>query len=189
MINVNKLRFQWVARTYSRTLALVIVTGMALVGGGCASDGSSNGYSATEIYDSDIRTVSVDILANRSFYREVEFQLTEAIIKQIEQRTPYKVTQKAGADTIITGTILDVDQRLLSRTFDGGITQEAQIVVTASIEWKDLRTGKVLRKRSRIQGTGEYVPTRPVGEPSAVAIHAAVDELSRDVVSVMQSDW
>lgn len=146
-------------------------------------------YSAKELYDTSFRTVHVQVLANRSWEREVEFKLTEALAKEIEARTPYKVTRSGAADTMITGTVLAVDRQALSRTFNTGVTQEAQVIVTVSFEWKDLRTGKILRKRSQMTGSGEYVPTRPISETFEVGLRTAVNELSRDIVSVMRSDW
>jgi hypothetical protein len=170
-------------RAFTRRSFGLLACGLSLVlGSGC-------GYSSKELYDTHIRSVSVPIFANRSFEREAEFKLTEALCKEIESRTPYKVTRTGSADTMITGTITRVDRRLLSRTFTAGVTQEAQVVVTVSFEWKDLRTGKILRKRSEISGTGEYVPTRPVGEPYEVGLRTAINELSRDIVSAMRSDW
>lgn len=161
---------------------------LALVVGGCSSDGQP-GYSAKELYDPAFSSVAVVIFDNRSFEREIEFQLTEALTKEIESRTPYKVAHSGSADTQITGTILSANKRLLSRSKDGGIAQEVQLVVTASFEWKDLRDGRIVRKRGTISGTGEFVPSRGLSEPIEVARHEAVSELSREIVSVMRSDW
>ncbi|MHC4995166.1 MAG: LPS assembly lipoprotein LptE [Planctomycetota bacterium] len=166
------------------SVALLIALGIS----GCASDGQQ-GYSSEELYDPSFRSVAVNLFENRSFYREIEFQLTEALTKEIESRTPYKVTHAGGADTQITGTILSANKRLLSRSRDGGIGQELQLTVIASFEWKDLRSGRIVRKRSTISGTGEFVPALGLSEPVEIARHEAVSELSREIVSVMRSDW
>ena len=163
-------------------LALLV----AVVLSGCAG---GTGYRHEALYDTSVRTVATPIFENRTFYREMEFRLTEALVKEIEQTTPYKVTGEGAADTIITGTIIAVNQRLLSRQLETGVSQEVQVIVTASFEWKDLRTGKVLRKRSRVEGSGEYIPVQGVGEPMEVARHEAVGEMARHIVSLMASDW
>ncbi len=150
---------------------------------GCA------GYSAAPLYRQDVNTVAVDILANRSFYRGVEFDVSEALVKEIEAHTPYKVVAHGAADTLMTGTIRSVDQGVLSRTRDGGVPQEVQVTVVAGFEWKDQRSGQVIRKRGSVTGTGEYIPTMPVGEPFEIARHRAAAELARQVVSIMRSDW
>ena len=173
-------------------LAVVVAAMLGGCGGGQPQPGGGGGflgYSAGEDFDDEIRTVAVPVFDNHTFYRETEFRLTEALTKEIEHRTPYKVTPAAGADTMLSGTILSVDQRLLSRTFEGGLTQEAQVTVTVELEWKDLRSGEIIRQRSRLSGTGEYIPPRGVGEAFEVGEHEAVAELAREIVSLMRSDW
>jgi len=155
---------------------------------GCAAD-SGAGYTTEPLFERDVRSVAVNILGNASFRRGVEFSLTEALIKEIETRTPYKVTRQGTADTIITGTIRGVDQGLLSRDADAGVPQEIQVTVTASFQWKDQRTGEVLRRRDGMAATGEYVPTRPAGEFYEVAEQRAVAEMARHMVDLMRSDW
>lgn len=166
----------------------VIACGLMTAGllAGCATEG---GYATGEVFDTSIRTVALPVFANRTFYRETEFYLTEALAKEIESRTPYKVTRSSSADTMITGTVLTVDKQLISRTLHSSVTQESQLVVSASFEWKDLRSGKILRKRGTIAGVAEFIPTAPVGEPEQVAHHAAIAELAREIVSVMRTDW
>lgn len=168
---------------FAAAAAWVVV--VAVLSVGC----KGGGYKAGETFDTSIRSVAVPIFENRTFYRDVEFKLTEALTKEIESRTPYKVVAAAGADSHLTGTILNVDKKLLSRQFGTGLPQEIEVVVTVSLEWKDLRSGKIIRKRSRIQGTGEHILAHPASEPFEVARHVAVGELAREIVSAMRNDW
>ncbi len=166
----------------------VIAAGVALAG--CHGDGGSLlGYRNTALFDPNIDTVAVEIFENQTFERGVEFDLTEALVKEIELRTPYKVVSRSRAQTVITGTIDTVRRSVLSREFEAGVPQELQVTVTTSFEWKDLRSGRVLRERGRISGTGEFIPTQPVTEPFEHGQHTAVAELARDIVSVMRDDW
>lgn len=167
---------------------LCIVLAGCVIAGGCSSS-TSTGFKPAEFVAPDAKTISVPIFANDSFYRGVEFDLTEALIKEIELRTPYKVVRGTAADTTLTGNVRAVKQRVLSRAFEGGIGQEIQVSVAANFEWLDMRSGKVLRKRSRVIGTGEYIPARAVGEPLQTGVHDAVSEIARDIVSTMYSDW
>lgn len=169
---------------------LLLLLGAVALVWGCEKSGKGLlGYGTGELYDSSYRTVSVPIFENRSFERGVEFDLSEALIKEIELRTPYKVTTSDRADTMLTGTVTSVTRNVLSRTTDGGIPQEVQVAVAVSFEWKDLRTSQVIRKRSSIIGTGEHIPARTLSEPYERAQHEAVAELARDIVSVMRDDW
>lgn len=169
------------------TLCLRILTFCMLAQCGIAITGCQ--YQQHELYDDQYQTVSLPIFKNKTFYRGVETQLTEAIAKELELRTPYKVVYEKTAETSLTGTITSIDQALLSRTFRGGIAEEVQVRINVSFEWKDARTGHVIRKRGQITGTGEFLPRRGVGEPLDVAKHDAIMDLSREIVSAMRKDW
>lgn len=174
----------------ARALCCTAMCALALSCTGCNSTGGGLfGYTGQALYPEGVRTVAVEIFDNKSFERGVEFDLTEAVAKEIERRTPYKITHRSTADTVLTGTVYNVTRQSLSRTFDGGIPQEVQVVVSAQFQWKDLRSGEVLRARDSLSGTGEHVPTRPVSEPYELAQHTAVQELADAIVSVMRRDW
>lgn len=147
------------------------------------------GYSSKELFPTEVRTVAVPIFENRTFYRGVEFELAEAMVKQIESRTPYKVVAPGTAQTILEGTITHIDQEQLSRRRPGGLPQELELTVTVDFVWKDLGKGGVLKDRRGFQAVGRYIPTAGIGEPFETAQHDAVERLARDIVSTMRTDW
>lgn len=146
------------------------------------------GYQHKELFSKAYRTVSVTI-DNRTFYRGVEFDLTEALVKEIELRTPYKVTLADRADTHLSGTVANVMQRTLSHTQDGGLPQEMEIQISVDVNWKDARSGKLLRQRLGLVTVGRYVPTRPVADTFSDAQHTAVANMASEIVSAMREDW
>lgn len=161
-------------------MCLLIATSLFVAAGaGC-------GYRHAMLYPAGIATVNVPIFQNRTFYQGVEFDLTEAVIKEIESRTPYK-TASAGGDTILQGTIVRISQHQLSRTAEGGLPQEIEVRVVVDIEWKDQRDGKILRERRGMIGVGRFVPTRAIGEPFPVAQHEAVQRLAAQIVATMRA--
>lgn len=178
------IRLNWL-----RWFTVFAAATFATAGTGCTGKATIGGYSTGEDFDDSIRSIAVPIFENRTFYRETEFKLTEALTKEIEARTPYKVTKAGAADTALTGTVVNVSQRMLSRDRDTGLPQEVQVTVVVSFEWKDLRSGKVIRQRSRFEGTGEAISTYPAGEPIEVAKISAIQELAKQIVSVMRNDW
>jgi len=176
-----------VAPQLTRTWLRYIIFGLSILTllgatGGC-------GYSHEPLYPQDVRTVAVPILDNRSFYRRVEGDVTEALVKEIELRTPYKVVPSGEADTQIHATITRVGQGRMSRSRDGGLPQEMELIIRASFQWQDLRSGKTLRQRSGMMATGRYVPTQPATEPYQVAQHAAAQRLAQKIVAVMGANW
>jgi len=147
------------------------------------------GYSTRELYPAQYRTVAVPNFDNRTFDREVEFELREALIKEIEQRTPYKVVRTPGAaDTLLEGTVVEVQRSAISRQQGTGLPQEVEVTVMVDFVWRDLRSGEDLRGYRGFSATGQYVPVRTVGEFDVTAKHRAVQRLAQDIVSTMRED-
>lgn len=146
-------------------------------------------YSHNAVYPSEYHTVAAPIFENRTFYRGVEFDLANALVSQIESRTPYKVAAPGRADTILQGTITRIEQNQLSRRRPGGVPQEVEVTIWVDFEWKDLRTGQTIRDRKGFESPGTYVVSAPVNQPFELAQHQAVERLAEDIVATMRTDW
>lgn len=72
---------------------------------GCASDTTLLGYHIGSQARKDIKTLRVPIFRNTTYYRDLEYELTEAVIKRIQDTTPYKVVTEGPADAQLVGTI------------------------------------------------------------------------------------
>ncbi len=155
---------------------------------GCASD-PAVGYSSKSVYPTNVRTVAVPIFASKSYTRDVEFELTDALIKEIESRTPYKVTSEDHADTVILGRIVAIELTRLSKSPFTGLAEEVVVGVTIDFTWKDLRNNRVLVERRAFASHGLFVPSRPSGEPIEIGQFGAVQQLAQDIVGELRSDW
>ena len=69
------------------------------------------------------------------------------------------------------------------------IAQELEVQIVVNFQWKDQRTGQLLRQRKGFMAVGRYVPTRPVGESFQVGQHAAAQRLAEQIVATMRSDF
>ncbi len=128
----------------------------------CRWDGQFTflGYTTRPNYDQTIHTIRVPIFKNVTFRRGLEFELTRAVIREIESRTPYKVVSAGcDADTELTGTIIFLNKNLLNLTQLNEV-REAQTTLGAQIVWRNLRTGEVL-SRPRTTPTGPNAPPPP----------------------------
>ena len=171
-------------------LAWTIVCGGLAAACGC-SDDPTKGYTLKSQYVEGIKTVAVPIWhRGRDVYRrDLEFHLTEAIIKRLELDTPYKVTDKSRADTELRGTIDLIPQRVLSYNPDTGRSREMEVTLTVSFTWTDLRSGKVLAQRRDLRQAGTYIPPVPFGEDFFQGSEDVVDKLARRIVEHMEADW
>lgn len=110
------------------------------------------GYSTRPNYDARIRTIRVPIFKNKTYIRGVEFDLTQAVIREIEQKTPFKVVGPGcDADTELTGTVVSFTKGLLNVNQLNEV-REAETTLAVEVVWRDLRTGEYLTKPIRRPG-------------------------------------
>src|SRR5207249_1080172 len=88
----------------------------------------------------------------------MEFDLTRAVVRAIELKTPYKVVSDRGkADTELSGTILALNKNILNRNQLNEI-REAETVLTVAVVWKDLRSGEILSQAKPQPPGGAFAP-------------------------------
>jgi hypothetical protein len=145
------------------------------------------GYSSDGLYRRNIRTVYVEMFQSKEFRRGIEFQLTEALRKQIDRMTPYKNAPKEKADTVLSGEVLEWREATLGHAPLTGQPRETAATLTIRYRWQDMRTGKLLVDQPRLLTTVEYVP--PIGETAHNASADAVDRLARKIVGSMETPW
>jgi len=155
---------------------------------GCSSD-PTKGYSTKSIYPQGISTVAIPIFTSQSYTRNIEFELTDALIKEIEARTPYKVVPANRADTLLLGQVKAVELDQLSKSRLTGLSEELIVSVTIDFQWKDQRSGKPLLERKSFTANSLFVPSRPSSEPIELGQFSVVQQLARDIVSEMQAEW
>ena len=131
--------------------------------------------------------MAVPIFTNRTYYRGVEFNLTKAIVNQIETRTPYKVVPREQADTVLEGNIIDCNVHYQSRSQINGLPQEQLFLLVVNFTWKDLRTGQMLVVRNGFEQTSPYYPT--LAEDRFEGSQDSVERLAVAIVNELQANW
>ncbi len=171
-----------------RVRLVLLLTSLMWIMHGCATD-PTEGYSTETIYPTTVGSIAIPIFDNPTFYRGLEFDLTDALVKEVQTHTPYKITTQSKADSVLTGQIRHVELRQLSKSPLTGLTEEAIVRVTIDFQWRDLRTNKILVERRSFEGHGLFVPSAPTGEPIEIGQLSAIQLLVRDVVREMQAEW
>ncbi len=174
------------------SLAMTVLAVTAAVFTGCGNPDPTKGYTTISQYRPDIKTIAVPIFRRGTYEyrRNIEFRLTEAVVKQIEAETPYKVVDKARADTLLTGTIQRIEQNVLSFNPRTGQAREIQLRVIVDFTWKDLRgEGKVLVDRKNFRAASEYIPTEPFNEDFFLGSEDAFGEMARRIVEQLAQPW
>ena len=177
------------AAPVSRTLWLLALA-QVLLAGGCA------GYQigSQSLYPGDIRTVYVQMFGSSSFRRNLGERLTEAVAKEIELKTPYKVVGTPDADSLLTGRITgDTKRVLVEDRYDD--PRELQVNLQVEVSWIDRRGGElrppgsvaVPSSAAIVNGTAALVPE--VGQSVATAQQQAIQRAAEQIVAMMESPW
>ncbi|MFT3879275.1 MAG: LptE family protein [Gemmatales bacterium] len=111
---------------------------------GCSSEPGKDttifGYHMGSCARTDIKTVRVPIFRNTTFFRDIEYDLTQAVIKRIEGTTPYKVVND-HADAQLAGIIkMGTTHVGIQNELNEARTRDFTLVVEAS--YVDSRTGQ-----------------------------------------------
>jgi Lipopolysaccharide-assembly len=193
-----------------------LLAGTAGVLPSCTSDGHVNllGYTSRPNYDLTIRTVFVPTFKNFTFRRGMEFDLTRAVIREIEAKTPFKVVScETGADTILTGSIVSFNKNLTNIDPLNEVRQ-AETLLTVQVAWVDNRPatrGDVLSfpkppgappgvanpippgvplpppPPTAVQSLASYIPE--LGESLTTGEQKNVNRLAVQIVSLMEKPW
>ncbi len=186
----NQLKLSLPHRIFARSrygFIIFMLICMNLVMNGC-------GYIVGSAHQPDVQTVQVSIFESDSYRRGLEFQMTEAVQKQILTHTPYRMAKGANADTRLTGRILQVRKDLLSETgFDDA--RELQVEYAVEVTWEDLRNKRILAQQQfpitpeliHLVSTAEFVPE--VGQSFATGNKKAIDRMARQIVQMMETPW
>ena len=173
---------------FDRRLWLVLCTLAVLPG--CAGYMIGN----RTLYPCGVRTVHVPVFESNSFRRGLGERLTEAVVKEIELKTPYKVVNSQQADSVLTGRVLrEVKGVLVEAPSDD--PRDLQYNMKVEVTWLD-RKGTALRQSQAIplpgavaliDQTADFVPE--VGQSVTTAEQQAIERLATQIVSLMETPW
>lgn len=168
----------------------VVMIFCALVMPGCAGYQVGN----WSLYPGDVYTVYVPMFESTSFRRNLGERLTEAVMKEIELKTPYKVVGNSSADSILSGRIVGETKRVVAENrFDD--PRQLEVDLQVEVSWLD-RHGAELREAATIPlppeltmvaGSAGLVPE--VGQSVATAHQQAIGRLAEQIVALMEMPW
>ncbi len=172
-----------------RAITATVLIGL-IVSGGCA------GYQigAYSLYPTDVRTVYVPMFDSLSFRENLGERITEAVQKEIELKTPYKVVGTPNADSILTGRLVKETKRItVEDPFDD--PRQYNLDLQVEVSWID-RRGNIIRQGDAIPlppeaiivaGDAGLVPE--VGQTVATSHQMAIQRVAEQIVAMMETPW
>ena len=146
------------------------------------------------LYRPDIRTVHVPMVQSDSYRRYLGERLTEAIVKEVELRTPYKVVDEASADSVLTVRLVSDSKRVINNNkFSEPRDIETDFFIQTN--WID-RRGDLIMTQDNLPASplfvniGQQANFIPEGGQSLVTgQQEAINKLASQIVGQMEIAW
>jgi hypothetical protein len=156
---------------------------------GCATYHFGN----ATLFPPDINTVYVPMVESHSFRPDLGEALTEAIDKEIEKQTPYKVVGSPNADSVLTAKIMQDTKRVVDlNRYDEA--RDTEVNYQVQVTWIN-RKGDVIYNGAvplppeftTIGASAQYIPE--YGQSYATSEYQVVEKLAKQVVGLMERPW
>jgi hypothetical protein len=147
----------------------------------------SCGYKAGSLLPSHIKKIYIPTFENETTRYGIEQDLTSQVTQAFTDDNRLSVVSEADADAMLRGVIVGYQKGAL--TFDRAQTvDEFKIEITVSVEFEDLREGKILWKEDEFKAWESYTAGEDEGGEEE-ALVKAIETLADDMVSRTLEGW
>ena len=164
---------------------------------GCAHLGYQVGtyqVGSRGLFGQDIRTIYVPIVEADPTRRHLAERLTEAIIKRIEERSPYKVIGRPTADSVLEVRIANKNQRVsLVDSFNDPRQMSGDL--TVEVRWRDRRQQDIRQFETLAWGergtqiTASDTMVAEFGHSLLTSEQRQIDRIADQIVGMMELPW
>jgi hypothetical protein len=172
-------------------IALVFTAAALLFASGCAAYRFGNG----SLYAPDVSTVYVPMIESDSFRRDLGERLTEAVIKEIEAKTPYKVVGTPDADSILAARLVS-ERKHVTVENQNDDPRTVEIAMAAEVSWLNRRRQPLCPPATMPLPPELFIP---MGQTAALLPEAgqsvesqnqvAIERLAQQIVATMEEPW
>ncbi|TWT88203.1 hypothetical protein Mal64_16820 [Pseudobythopirellula maris] len=161
---------------------------------GCAAYQVGTG----SLYAPDVSTVFVPMIESESFRRDLGERLTEALVKEIELKTPYKVVADPNADSVLLVRLQGDTRGVLAENAldDPRVLEET---LRAEVTWLNRRQLPMMQAQSiptegalagLAVGVGQTGLTIPEAAQTLTSTQQeAIKRLAEQIVGTMERPW
>ncbi len=161
----------------------------------CTSGCAAYRFGNESLYAPDVTTVYVPMIESDSFRRDLGERLTEAVIKEIEAKTPYKVVGTPDADSIL-GARLTNQRKHVTIENPNDDPRAIDIAMAAEVSWINRRRQPLCPPTTIPLPAELFIP---MGQTAALLPEAgqsvesqnqvAIERLAQQIVATMEEPW
>ena len=173
----------------NRVLAFLTTFAAACLLTGCAGYQIGN----QSLYNANIQTIYIPMVKAQSLSPRMAERITEAVAKEVELRTPYKVARNYYADAVLNIEIIDYKQGINFKDRWGGPRQD-NLEMKAKVELVNRRSLTPecacefsLDQEGIVLGHGSMIPV--AGQSTATEQQEAIDRLAKCIVNSLEKPW
>jgi hypothetical protein len=157
---------------------------ISLLATGCA------GYHVGPVTQRNFKSIAVPMFRNRTLRPQLEAQITNAIIKGLQQDGSLRVESEPNADVILDGAIIHYERTTLrSLRSDTRVPREFEITITVRVEAKDRRTGEIVLKSTEVTGKSDVFIGEDQQSAELQVLPLIANDVARKVVSLLVESW
>jgi hypothetical protein len=171
-----------------RTL-LAILLMLLVSGSGCAA----YRIGSRTLYGPDVNTVFVPLIESDSFRRDLGERLTEAVCKEIEAKTPYKVVGNPNADSVLEARLVSDTKRVVVENQNDD-PRAVEMALYCQVTWYNRRReplgpGGALVLPPELGITQTAPMLAEAGQSVATQQQQAIQRLAEQIVATMEEPW
>ena len=160
----------------------------------CTTGCAAYQLGSASLYNPDIRTIYIPVVRNESFRHDLGVQLTEALQKSVEARTPYKVVANPSADSTLTCRVTSQTKRVIVEA-NTDEPRALENMLSLELTWTDRQGNLLMENRFVPQGElafyfiqgSDFIPEG--GQSIATSQMRAIEQLADQIVSQMEVRW
>ena len=146
------------------------------------------------LYRPDVSTVSVPIFDSDSLRRDLGERLSEAVVREIELKTPFKVVDGTQSDSVLFGRILSDSKYVVAENVNDE-PRDIEFELQVEVAWRDRRGDLIadsyaVAVPSSLIHFGQAVHLVPEGGQSVASAQLqAIERLAEQIVAQMEVPW
>jgi hypothetical protein len=170
-------------RSISATVRTAVLV-LSLFAAGCA------GYHVGPVTQRNFKSIAVPMFRNRTLRPQLEAQITNAILKGLQQDGSLQIESEPNADVVLDGAVIRYERTALrSLQSDTRVPREYEIAITVQVEARDRRTGEIVLKSTEITGKSDVFIGADQQSAELQVLPLVANDVARKVVGLLVESW